>query len=430
MKSAPPESQEDEMTKRGWQVRLAAIALAVLTAVSTIVVPIGSQSVGAEDVTSLRVALAGGEYMIGGATFEVQIRLQTGMDPVNAVQAYLRYPVDRLEVVGIPATAGSFLQYWMPEVMVDPGQGTIHLAAALPSGFAGGFTGDGLVATVTFRTKAVTGVADVTFDRADCFVMRSSDSTDVLSGCLPGSYSIVDHMTASLSMTGALRVSGQAVEAEYQLVADSARIPLTSAAVQSITRSLPGGGTEVVVPDDASGDLWVNVLQAQGSYSYAILMQPLGGVAATYLAGIDWYPSSVSFGTGGTWTRQSGLMYIPYSCGLDLSAAAAIAHFDADGLNPTLDSVPATRDLLFSISHPGGEYGFVFTSGGALTLATLVQPRTGDLNHDGIIGITDLSMLLASWGAASASTEADISVDLSVNIADLSVLLSRWTPVG
>ncbi len=418
------------MMKKERLIRLTAIALAALTAVSGIFALRRPANADAAEAVNLYVTPDAGDYTTGGMTFEVQVRLQTGVDPVNAVQAYLRYPVDKLEVVGLPATAGSFLQYWMPEVMVDPGQGTIHLAAALPSGFDGGFAGNGLVATVTFRTKAVTGIAGVTFDAADCFVLRSSDNADVLADCHPGSYTIVDHSAASLNMTGAMRVSGQKIEAEYELLADSARVPLTAASVQSITRNLPGGGAEAVALDTASGNLWMDVLQTQGTYSYTIVMEPSGGAAAMYLADLDWHPQSISFGTGGTWIKQAGLMYIPYSCGVDLSTATAIAHFDAGDLNPVMDTVPAAAYLLVPISRPEGQYRVAFISGGALTFATLTQPRTGDLNHDGVISIADLSALLASWGTAQVSTEADINKDLVVNIVDLSVLLSRWTPVG
>lgn len=49
--------------------------------------------------------------------------------------------------------------------------------------------------------------------------------------------------------------------------------------------------------------------------------------------------------------------------------------------------------------------------------------RAGDLNGDGSVGITDLSILLTGWGKPGP---ADLNADGVVSITDLSILLSRW----
>jgi hypothetical protein len=51
-------------------------------------------------------------------------------------------------------------------------------------------------------------------------------------------------------------------------------------------------------------------------------------------------------------------------------------------------------------------------------------PKPGDLNSDGTVNITDLSILLSSWNTTSAT--ADINKDGTVNILDLSILLSNY----
>ncbi len=114
--------------------------------------------------------------------------------------------------------------------------------------------------------------------------------------------------------------------------------------------------------------------------------------------------------------------------GLHLSSV--IAAFDPALANPAIVAVPTGTDLLFSISRVYGLYTFVIVAGQSVTIATLTQPRTGDLNHDGVINIIDFSILLGLWGPAQADTQADINLDLTVNIVDVSILLSRWTPVG
>ena len=49
----------------------------------------------------------------------------------------------------------------------------------------------------------------------------------------------------------------------------------------------------------------------------------------------------------------------------------------------------------------------------------------GDLDKDGFVGSSDLSLLLTSWGGATPSI-ADINGDGEVNAADMSLLLSHW----
>jgi Dockerin type I domain len=51
----------------------------------------------------------------------------------------------------------------------------------------------------------------------------------------------------------------------------------------------------------------------------------------------------------------------------------------------------------------------------------------GDLNNDGVVNITDLSILLTNWGTSNQI--ADINNDGKVNISDLSIMLSHWGPV-
>jgi hypothetical protein len=49
----------------------------------------------------------------------------------------------------------------------------------------------------------------------------------------------------------------------------------------------------------------------------------------------------------------------------------------------------------------------------------------GDLNNDGAVGSSDLSLLLTSWGGATPSI-ADINGDGEVNAADMTLLLAQW----
>jgi hypothetical protein len=50
------------------------------------------------------------------------------------------------------------------------------------------------------------------------------------------------------------------------------------------------------------------------------------------------------------------------------------------------------------------------------------RARLCDLDRDGVIGASDLSLLLAAWGTA----EPDLTGDAEVGAADLAMLLDAW----
>ncbi|MFO0827025.1 MAG: hypothetical protein U0572_02660 [Phycisphaerales bacterium] len=66
---------------------------------------------------------------------------------------------------------------------------------------------------------------------------------------------------------------------------------------------------------------------------------------------------------------------------------------------------------------------------GAFTLnvGPCTPPCPSDLNRDGVVGASDLSLLLGAWGAA-ADSSADIDHNGTVDSADLAVLLGAWGP--
>ncbi len=69
--------------------------------------------------------------------------------------------------------------------------------------------------------------------------------------------------------------------------------------------------------------------------------------------------------------------------------------------------------------------GLVFAVVGSLYLArSFATNAQGDLNNDGVVNITDLSILLSNY--STTNTVADINSDGTVNILDLSILLSNY----
>ena len=59
---------------------------------------------------------------------------------------------------------------------------------------------------------------------------------------------------------------------------------------------------------------------------------------------------------------------------------------------------------------------------------TSIEPPVcvGDLDFDGVIGASDLAILLGGWGAGGSGCAADLDVDGAVAASDLAILLGLW----
>lgn len=76
--------------------------------------------------------------------------------------------------------------------------------------------------------------------------------------------------------------------------------------------------------------------------------------------------------------------------------------------------------------NPGyeGELGVGRIDAAAATLLGPIQPKLGDLDNSGGVDVSDLLILLASWGLTH--TSADLNGDGTVDVSDLLILLSNW----
>lgn len=115
-----------------------------------------------------------------GNNITIGVRVNTGGENVNAVQANLSYPDDKFEYISI-TTSSTFPL----EVESSGGGGSVRIAR----GNFSGVTGDQLVASVTFKARTTTGTAAVSFAGGSA-ITRSSDSSNILSGTTGSSYSV------------------------------------------------------------------------------------------------------------------------------------------------------------------------------------------------------------------------------------------------
>jgi hypothetical protein len=95
----------------------------------------------------------------------------------------------------------------------------------------------------------------------------------------------------------------------------------------------------------------------------------------------------------------------------------------------------ASRSAVDNVEHlyvrnlAAGDYIIQMTRGGSSTaaapfaIAWFASPRPADLNQDGVVGGTDLTILLGAWGLSGI---ADINLDGFIDGIDLTILLSNW----
>ena len=109
-----------------------------------------------------------------GSTFTVSLYVNTGGQAVNAVQADLTFPRDKLQVVS-PSTGNSFIRTWVTQPSYSNTDGTLHFAGAIPS--PGISTNAGLVSTITFRATD-TGTAVVKLLDTSRVLLNDGQGTD------------------------------------------------------------------------------------------------------------------------------------------------------------------------------------------------------------------------------------------------------------
>ena len=142
-----------------------------------------AQAVGA---ASLYVGPSSGTFTVG-STFTVSLYLNTGSQAINAVEANLSFPPNKLQVVS-PTTGKSLVQIWISQPTYSNNQGTLKFQGAVPT--PGINTESGLISTVTFRVKQ-TGVATLKILDSSRVLLNDGKGTDVLSGTTSGIYNLI-----------------------------------------------------------------------------------------------------------------------------------------------------------------------------------------------------------------------------------------------
>jgi len=118
-----------------------------------------------------------------GDSFIVEIRLDTGDEEINALEATLNFPANLLEVIDF-SQGGSILNLWLKEPSIINGR------ISFIGGRAGGFKGEGLILKINFRGKEI-GKAEISFKEDSKVLLNDGKGTPAKLSFLEGNYQII-----------------------------------------------------------------------------------------------------------------------------------------------------------------------------------------------------------------------------------------------
>ncbi len=81
----------------------------------------------------------------------------------------------------------------------------------------------------------------------------------------------------------------------------------------------------------------------------------------------------------------------------------------------------------FRCSTANGTHGLGWKDDGSANTITIARALSGDANLDGVVDLSDLSLVVANWnGAGKIWADGDFNYDGTANLADMSLLAQNW----
>lgn len=134
---------------------------------------------------SFYVSPSKGSYSVG-STFSVNILIDAEGNAINAAQAIISFPSDKLKITRV-SKQSSIFSLWVEEPVYSNTKGTISFLGGVPNP---GFIGKrGKVIAITFKAKS-SGEAKVSFS-GEKILANDAFGTDIFSSSKGGTYSLV-----------------------------------------------------------------------------------------------------------------------------------------------------------------------------------------------------------------------------------------------
>lgn len=124
--------------------------------------------------SSLSINPPNGNFAVG-STFDVSVVLDTKGKSINALQIFLSFPPDKLQVIS-PSAGQSIVDVWTAPPEFNNILGTVKLEGGIPGGI---ITSKGILTTITFRVKS-TGGAFIKFLDKSRVLLNDGLATDNL----------------------------------------------------------------------------------------------------------------------------------------------------------------------------------------------------------------------------------------------------------
>lgn len=125
--------------------------------------------------STLSVSPSTGTFSVG-STFNVSLLLDTKGKEINALQAFISFPPDKLQVVS-PSIGQSIIGVWTVAPKFNNSKGTLDLRGGIPGGI---IASSGLLTNITFRVKSV-GEAVIKYTDGSRVFLNDGKATDDLS---------------------------------------------------------------------------------------------------------------------------------------------------------------------------------------------------------------------------------------------------------
>jgi len=350
-----------------------------------------------------------------GSTLTITITENSGSDLINAVQADLTYDQTKLQFVSIDTTVGVFNNM---VVQKTGGNGVVNISAAVsPS-----VSGSQVVARITFTTIA-SGAAAINFANTSAIV-KALDQTNVLGTMTGGNY-IIDNTAPSVP-TG-LNVTSNTINSitlrwtastdnvavtGYRIYRGGTQVG-TSPTTTYIDTGLTLGTTYsyTVAAYDAAG----NVSAQTTAISYKIVDATPPSTPSGLTMGVR-TPTSISINWTASTDNVAVTGYIIYRGGTQVGTSPTTTYIDT-GLTPgsTYSYTVAAYDATGNVSAQSTVTPFTTVS------------KKGDINGDGVVNISDLSILATNFTKSNMTwSQGDLNADGVVNVYDLSILAVNW----
>jgi chitodextrinase len=309
--------------------------------------------------------------------FPVDIRVNSGVDSVNAIQANVSYPADKLEVVSLSYTGSVFTV----KAEETRSAGLVRFARATAGGLPAS-TGDKLFATILFKAKLASGSAAVSF-AAGSSVIRSTDHANVLTGTTGGTYTLTAPDTAKPTVSVTQPVNGASVSGTAVTVSGTATDNIGVVGVQFKLDGANLGAEDATAPYSIT---WNTTLTPNGSHTLtAVARDAAGNKSTSTVVNVvvsnpvpDTTPPSVSLTAPANGSTVSGAAVTVSGTATDNVGVAGV-QFKLDGANLGAEDTTAPYSITWNTT---------LTPNGSHTLTAVARDAAGNKSTSTVVTVT------------------------------------------